>query len=156
MNLDKFLNASFVQRQATIKVPELSSFFGKEKPEWTVRALTAAELGRANESAERGSENLKALITAMAGEGDKAEAIRKSMGLSNTEVPEDVSRRIEMLTLASVSPALGNEQRDVAVKLAENFPTTFYKLTNKILGLTGQGADVGKQKRSGKAVKSDP
>ena len=80
MNLDKFLNASFVQRQATIKVPELSSFFGKEKPEWTVRALTAAELGRANESAERGSENLKALITAMAGEGDKAEAIRKING----------------------------------------------------------------------------
>ena len=153
MNLDKFLNASFVPRQATIEVPELSDYFGKDKPEWTVRALTAAELGRANESADRGSENLKALITAMAGEGDKAEAIRKSMGLSNQDVPEDVSRRIEMLALASVSPALGSEQRDVAVKLAEAFPTTFYKLTNKILALTGQGADVGKQKRSGKAEK---
>lgn len=156
MDLQKFLNASLVQRQATVKVPELAEFFGEDRPEWTVRALTAAELGRANESAERGAENLKALITAMAGEGDKAEAVRKAMGLSNKDVPADVSRRIEMLTLASVSPKIGSEQRDVVVKLAENYPTTLYSLTNKILSLTGQGADLGKRKRSGKAVKSDP
>lgn len=155
MNLSKFLNASLVARQETVRVPELKAFFGNSKPEWTVRALTAAELGRANESAERGTENLKALVSAMAGEGDKAEAIRKSMGLSMSDVPADVSRRIEMLTLASVSPELGPEQRDVAVKLSETFPTTFYTLTNKILSLTGQGADEGKPRRSGKAEKSE-
>lgn len=155
MDLNKFLNASLASRQEAIEVPELASFFGKEKPVWTVRGLTAAELGRANESADRGAENMKAMIAAMAGEGDKAESIRKSMGLSNKDVPADVSRRIEMLALASVEPELGHEQRDVAVKLAETFPTVFYTLTNKILSLTGQGADEGKPKRSGKAAKSE-
>jgi len=38
----------------------------------------------------------------------------------------------------------------VAVKLAETFPTVFYQLTNAITNLTGQGAEVGKPKRSGK------
>jgi hypothetical protein len=155
MDLNKFLNASLSLREATIEVPELASFFGDEKPVWTVRALTAAELGRADQSAERGTDNLRALVAAMAGEGDKAESIRKAMGLSDKDVPADVSRRIEMLAIGSVSPALGTEQRDVAVKLAETFPTTFYKLTNQIVNLTGLGADEGKRKPSGKAEKSE-
>jgi len=154
MDLQKFLNASLVLRQATIEVPELADFFGEESPSWTVRGLTAAELGRINESVEQGTDNLKALIAAMAGEGDKAEALRKTMGISEAEVPSDVSRRIEMLAVGSISPELGIEQRDVAVKLAETFPTVFYSLTNKILSLTGQGANEGKRKRSGKAEKS--
>jgi hypothetical protein len=58
-----------------------------------------------------------------------------------------------MLTAGSVSPALGQQNRDGAVKLAETFPTVFYNLTNKILSLTGQGAEVGKRKRSGTAEK---
>jgi hypothetical protein len=155
MDLQRFLNASLAPREVTIKVPELAEFFGEDDPKWTVRGLTAAELGRANESAERGPENIKALIAAMAGDGNKAEAIRKSMGLSDQEVPHDVSRRIEILSAGSVSPSLGINNRDVAVKLAETFPTTFYNLTNQIINLTGQGADMGKPRRSGKAAKSD-
>ena len=84
----------------------------------------------------------------MAGAGDKAEAIRGAMGLSADEVPADVSRRIEMLTWGSVSPVLGMDGRDVAVRLGENFPTLFYQLTNRILELTGSGAELGKPKRS--------
>lgn len=154
MDLSKFLQASLAPRQASLEVPELAQFFGEdEEPLWTVRGLTAHELGRANESAERGQDNLKALIEAMSGSGDKAEALRKSMGLSDKEVPADVSRRIEMLMAGSVEPALGQESREIVVKLAEMFPTVFYNLTNKILSLTGQGADEGKRKRSGKAGK---
>lgn len=155
MDLAKFLNESLSQRTATVEVPELKDFFDEDEPKWTIRGLTAAELGRANLAADRGQENLKALVEAMAGNGDKAEALRKSMGLSESEVPADVSRRIELLTAGSVSPKLGQENRDVSVKLAETFPTIFYNLTNQILNLTGQGAEVGKRKPSGKAQKSE-
>jgi hypothetical protein len=85
----------------------------------------------------------------MAGDGDKAAQIRKAFGLGDDDVPQNISYRIELLAAGSVSPALGAENRDVAVKLAETFPTVFYDLTNKILNLTGQGAVLGKPKRSG-------
>jgi len=155
MDVQKFLNASLSHREATIEVPELADFFDEgKKPEWVVRSLTAAELGRAKASADR-SDNLQALVEAAAGKGDKAEAIRKVLGVSDKDVPPDVSYRIDMLVSGSVSPVIGEEQRDVVVRLAENFPTVFYNLTNKILSLTGQGAEVGKRKPSGKAQKSE-
>lgn len=153
MDLGKFLDAELSLRTTSVEVPELSDFFGDEKPVWTVKGLTAAELGRANQAADRGTENVKALVEAMAGSGDKAEALRRTMGISQTEVPADVSRRIELLVAGSVEPKLGIEQRDVAVKLAETFPTIFYNLTNQILSLTGQGAELGKRKPSGKTQK---
>jgi hypothetical protein len=92
-----------------VEVPELAAWFAEGEPAvWTVRGLTAAELGRAKESCARGLENVRALVVAMAGEGgDKATAIRRAFGLSTEDVPEDVSRRIEMLAAASVAPAIG-------------------------------------------------
>ena len=145
MDLQKFLQAQVQAREAAIKLPpDLHPYFGKE---WRVRNLSAPELARSREAGER-SESLKALVSAMAGSGDKAEAIRKSMGLSDEEVPADISRRIEMLTLASVEPKLGSENREVAVKLSETHATTFYELTNKILELTGSGSEVGKPRSS--------
>jgi hypothetical protein len=150
MDIQKFLNAALKAREQSIDVPELAEWFGAdEKPVWVVRGLTAAELGRANQAADKSGENLRALVAAMAGSGDKADAIRKTMGLSDEDVPTDVSRRIEMLAAGSVSPKIGSENRDVAVRLAESFPTVFYNLTNHILNLTGQGAESGKPKRSG-------
>lgn len=154
MDLQKFLNDSLAARQATVEVPELTEYFGEHEPhEWVVKGLTAAELGRANQSAEEGQDTLRSLIEAFAGEGDKAEALRNAAGISVEEVPKDVARRIEMLVSGSVSPEIGYNNRDVAVKLAEAFPTIFYNLTNKILSLTGMGAELGKQKRSTKAGK---
>lgn len=150
MDIQKFLNAALRPREASIEVPDLAQWFGAdERPVWVVRGLTAAELGRANQAAERGLDNVRALVAAMAGDGDKAGAIRKAMGLSDEDVPADISRRIEMLAAGSVAPALGSDNRDVAVKLAETYPTVFYNLTNQILTLTGQGAEMGKPKRSG-------
>ncbi len=150
MHIQEFLNAALRPREASIEVPELAQWFGAdERAVWVVRGLTAAELGRANQAAERGLDNVRALVAAMAGDGDKAGAIRKAMGLSDEDVPADISRRIEMLAAGSVAPALGSDNRDVAVKLAEAYPTVFYNLTNHILTLTGQGAELGKPKRSG-------
>lgn len=151
LDIQKFLNAALQPRQQELAVPELQDWFPKGgKAEWTVRGLTAAELARANLAAESGLDNVRAMVAAMAGDGDKAGAIRKAMGLASEDVPGDISRRIEMLAAGSVAPQLGADNRDVAVKLAENFPTVFYQLSNAILSLTGQGAEPGKPKRSGK------
>lgn len=151
MDIQKFLNAALQPRQQDMPVPDLQGWFpaGKDAV-WTVRGLTAAELARANQAAESGLDNVRAMVAAMAGDGEKAQAIRKAMGLSSEDVPSDISRRIEMLSAGSVSPLLGADNRDVAVKLAETFPTVFYHLSNAILTLTGQGAEPGKPKRSGK------
>lgn len=154
MDLDKFINASLLPRTKSVDVPELTAFFGKKPAVWTVRSLTASELARANIAAEKGAENIAALVEAVAGNGDKAEAIRKSLGISESDVPGDISRRIELLTTGSVDPELGSDKRDVAVKMAESFPTAFYALTNAILSLTGEGAALGKPKRSGKTLSS--
>lgn len=151
MDLQKFLNAALAPRQTDMPVPELQAWFGEgQSATWTVRGLTVAELARANQAAERGLDNVRAMVEAMAGDGDKAAAIRQAMGLSDEDVPADISRRIEMLAAGSVEPALGADNRDVAVKLGETFPTVFYQLTNEIISLTGQGAELGKPKRSGK------
>lgn len=150
MDLQKFLQAALQPRQSTLQVPELAAWFGKEPCEWVVRGLSAAELSRANQAADKGQDNVRAMVAAMAGDGDKAAAIRATLGLSNDDVPGDVSRRIEMLAAGSVAPLLGPDNRDVAVKLAETFPTVFYQLTNAITNLTGQGAEPGKSRRSGK------
>ncbi len=154
MNLQRFLSAALEPRQLDVQVPELlgTLFDAGEPAVWTVRGLTAAELGRAKQASAEGLDTVKALVQAMAGDGDKAAQIRKAFGLSDDDVPQDISYRIEMLAAGSVSPQLGTENRDVAVKLAEAFPTTFYDLTNKILNLTGQGAVLGKPKRSGKTT----
>ena len=154
MDIQKFLNTSLQARVAEVSVPALADFFGQKKPVWKVRGLTAAELGRARESADK-TDNIKSIVAALAGAGDKADAIKKTLGLSDDEVPGDVSRRIEMLSCGSVEPVIGSENREVAVKLAEAYPVIFYELTNRIHELTGAGAEVGKPKRSGKAQKSE-
>lgn len=150
MDFERFLNAKLTPREESIEVPELAEWFGKDAPVWVVRGLSAPELGRVNHSSDTRAETLKSLISAMAGDGDKGGELRKAMGLSDEDVPQDVSRRIEMLTIGSVSPVLGADRRDVAVRLAETFPTVFYNLTNHITNLTGKGCELGKPKPSGK------
>jgi hypothetical protein len=154
MNLNRFLSAQLAPRELEVETPDLAGvlFDDGEKPVWKVRGLTAVELGRAKQASEEGLDTIKALVQAMAGDGDKAAQIRKAFGLGDDDVPQNISYRIELLTAGSVSPALGTANRDVAVRLAETFPTVFYDLTNKILNLTGQGAVLGKPKRSGKTT----
>lgn len=155
MNLQRFLSAALSPRELETAVPELvgTLFDAEGEPAvWTVRGLTAAELGRAKQASEEGLDTIKALVQAMAGDGDKAAQIRKAFGLGDDDVPQNISYRIEVLAAGSVSPALGAQNRDVVVKLAEAFPTTFYDLSNKVLNLTGQGAVLGKPKRSGKTT----
>lgn len=146
---NKFASASFKRREEDVPVPDLRDWFKglkeDDKPVWRVRGLTGEELARVNEASAR-NRNKNAVIDAL--NSDKAEkitdAIKELMGTSE-RVPDDLARRIEMLTIGSVAPECTHQ---VAVKLAEAYPVEFYDLTTKITTLTGLGSEPGKPKRS--------
>ncbi len=93
MDLQKFLAAALAPRQETVAVPELAAWFAPDAPAvWVLRGLSAAELARANEAANGGLDKVRAMVAALAGDGDKAGAIRAVMGLSAEDVPTDSGR----------------------------------------------------------------
>lgn len=157
-NLQRFLNAPLHARQAEVETPELAGLiFDEGTPAvWTVRGLTAAEMGRAKQATDTGRERVLAIIEALAGDGDKAAHIRKAFGLGGDDVPDFVSLNTELIMAGSVFPPIGPEYRDAVVKLSEAFPMVFNRLASKIIDLTSQGAELGKPVTSGKTPASVP
>jgi len=154
MDLGKFQQAKYSPRTEALDVPDLADYFAKgEKVEWVVKGLTAVEVAQTKLAYDR-TETARALIGALANDSEKIEAVTTALGLTGSDVPQDVSRRIESLVLGSVSPVIDAGLRDVVVRLSEVFPVVFYELTNKIDALTGQGQMPGKQKASGATRKS--
>ena len=142
---EAFAAQVFEHRTEAVPVPGLATWFDGEAV-WTVRGLTAHELARATEAADKRS-NAAAVLEALVG-GSKAEKVRElreAMALTDA-TPAEVSKRLEMLTTASVDPAIDHS---TAVQIAERFPVEFYQLTNKITQLTGQGQVPGKPAASG-------
>ncbi|MDR5867302.1 hypothetical protein [Halomonas koreensis] len=160
-DISKFTGATFTPREEDVQVPGLKAFFtgepekddkGNPKPPvWRVRGLKGAELAKANEAVEM-NRNRSAIAEALASGKDQkiTEALRELIG-NGEKVPDDTAKRIEMLTLGSVSPECSGQ---LAVKLAEAFPIEFTQLTNKIMQLTGLGGEPGKPKRSSGKTKS--
>lgn len=140
-NTSKFQQARLEQRTDVIKVPEMKAFFDEGDDHiWEVRGLTASELAMANE-AMAANKDMGSIISAIATGGkDKVDAVKELMGLQSDSVPDDIVRRISMLTVASISPEI---DQTTAVRLGNTFPTTFYKITNKIIELTGLGYKLG-------------
>jgi hypothetical protein len=137
-NADKFERAKFEPRRERIPVPALADFFDDgEPPEWEVRGLTSVELHKAIEAKNRQG-SIESIVKAIAANQDQAGAVRKALGLSK-DTPGEIAKRLEMLTLGSVAPAIS---LPVAVKLAEAFPIEFLTLTNEISELTGKGAEM--------------
>lgn len=139
-----FERAEFRPRTATLDLPALAPFFGDgEKPQWTVRGLTAAEFARAQDAEKRNS-SIDMLIGALAATQSKSEAVneaRKALGLAAGNTPGEVAKRLELLVAGSVEPVV---TMDTAVRFAERFAVDFYVVTNKIVELTGQGYDLAK------------
>lgn len=153
MDLNKFLQEQFTPRELTVDVPQLADWWEGE-PKWTVRGLTAAELGRVRSAVAliiRDRTNAL-LAAAQTGEG-VIDSAREIMEFYGREVPEETVRRIEMLVSGSVTPDIKG-QRMVAVKLSEAYPMVFQALTDRIALLTDQGAEPGKRKASGGKAKS--
>jgi hypothetical protein len=150
-DLQKFQGASFKDRIEEVKVDDLKEFFeGKEHPIWKVRGLTGEELAFARDAEER-ARNVNALIEGLAAKSAKGKikAIKDELGLTDDKAPDDYIRRLEMLRYGSVDPEV---DKPTVVKLAANYPTTFYQLTNKILELTGLGR-LGESNGSGTTKK---
>lgn len=137
-NADKFSNTKYKDRTADVPVPELTKFFAEdEKPVWTVKCIGANEIAIANEAAES-NKNMAKIITALSADNadEKIEAIKEAMGIPGENVQADIARRISMLVSASVSPEC---DQHIAVKLSNFHGSVFYRITNKILGLIGEG-----------------
>lgn len=149
-NTEKFDRIQFKERIIEVPVPELSEFFDdKEKKIWIVRGLTGHELAKVNEAIQL-NKDVESILSGITSEtqSEKIEAIKESLGLTDS-TPGDLVRRIAALKNASINPTVSQE---VAVKLADCFPTTFYLLTNKIFELTGEGKTLGESKASGEIV----
>ncbi|WP_419663242.1 hypothetical protein Dvar_36380 [Desulfosarcina variabilis str. Montpellier] len=137
MNLEKFKQANFERRTATVPVPALSAFFDDgQKAELTVQGLTGQEIARARERIQQNTainELVEKIVSEKA--SSKIEGLQQALGLTD-EVPNDLVYRIAICEFGVVSVNL--EQED-CVKLAANCPETFYQVTSKILSLTGMG-----------------
>lgn len=137
-DLNRFTAAEFAPRTEAVPVPGLAAFFAKgDKPEWVVRGLTAAQLQAAIEAKQRQAA-VATVVEAIASSGEKAQELRKALGLAG-DVPGEVVKRLEMLVAGSVTPAI---DMPTAVKLANAFPIEFLSLTNTIVELTGKGFDL--------------
>lgn len=150
MDIQKFLNAAFTPREKAVDVPELAEFFGDAAPVWTVRGLTAAELWQCVDVGNNVLRKVQQALDKALGAPDGCDA---DLRAAATQTPAEISKRIEMLAIGSVSPAIGDDNREVAVKLSEINSEVFFKLTNIIKDLTGEGSERGKPKRSGQAAK---
>ena len=53
MNLDKYRNERRTPRTEQVKVPQMADYFEGGEPLFTVRGLSAAELGRCKVAAQR-------------------------------------------------------------------------------------------------------
>lgn len=131
--------AAFTQPTKKIPVPELQSFFAEdESPEFEIRGLTGNELAIVNEEVETASKT-KILIEAIVGGTDQGLKSGIETFLNKGGVtPSDLVRRFKMLQFGSIPPL----PEQVCVKLANAKPTTFYRITNEIIRLTGEGSDV--------------
>jgi len=141
-NINKFETSTFNERTFNVDVPELIDFFDKDdKLEWVVRGLNAEELAIVNDAVDTNN-NIGDILSAITSQdgSNKMDAIKDLIGLSSDNVPSDIVRRFAMLTKGSVNPEC---PQSIAVKLGQSHPTVLYKLTNKIIELTGLGQKLG-------------
>jgi hypothetical protein len=148
-----FSAAKLEQRTQDVPVPDLAAWFKDGDPVWRIRALSGNEVSKTRQAGE--ARKREAALAAALSRGSQAEVIAEvqhAIGRGD-EVEPDLARRLEMLTLGSVEPTCPLE---IAVRLAEHYPTVFYHLTDRILTLTGLGSDVQKKpKRSTASQESE-
>lgn len=139
---DRFLTAPLTLRTAEVAVPDLAAWFDGE-PVWRVRGLNANEMAKV-EQAERRQQVAEALAEALQA-GNVAEiaaGVREVLGRS-VAIESVYARQIELLVIGSVEPAIDHAH---AAKLGECYPVTFKTIVNKVLELTGQGAEAASKK----------
>jgi len=135
---EKFNSTKYTDRLAEIEVPELAKFFEEADAHiWVVKCVGANEIAKSNDAAKNNKELIE-IVTALAGEQgpERTEAIKEAMGITSSSVQTDVVRRISLLVSASVDPIC---DQNTAVRISNFHGNVFYRLTNKILSLIGEG-----------------
>jgi hypothetical protein len=158
-DLKKFETEQYKHRERTVTVPRLAVFFGEgEAAEWIVRGLTAIEIAQVRESKKK-AKDIEGVVERLASSlaSDKMGAVMEALGIDG-DTPDDYVQRLTMLELASVNPKI---TRRHAVKLADVSSVDFFRLTDEILSLTGQGklgesSASGTTPESGQALPSAP
>jgi hypothetical protein len=141
-DVEQFQTASFSFREESIPVPELKDFFGEgEEAVWKIRNLTGIEVFAASEAMERNRRRNEIMEGLMSEDRKEVVAAVKELAGYTDKAPDEYVRRLEVFRLGSVDPKISKE---IAVKIADSFSTTFTHLTNRILVLTGLGKEPGK------------
>ncbi|MGB0467756.1 MAG: hypothetical protein ACPGF7_09550 [Pontibacterium sp.] len=138
-NPTAFDQARFSVREGEITLSALQPFFD-DKPIFRCKMLNSEELAQAEESANSQQVVSELLNRITAGNPhDKAAAIAEAAGISGDDVPGALRKMIEFVLAGVVEPALS---RDQVLKISTNFPVEFKQLFNKIMSLTGEGAEI--------------
>lgn len=155
-DLDKFQGADIRQREERVPVPELAAFFEDgEEPVFVVRSLGAEEYGRVQAEQRAAKADVLREIVARVQGGDRNQvigAMRDYLEDADGRVPDDIIRRIYLIEHGLVSPRLDH---DGILRLSQ-WTEPFYRLSNKIMALTGLGPDMGESSGSGTTPVSKP
>lgn len=153
IDLELYRRTRLEPRTAELRFPEMALLCAPgNEPVFVVRALTGEEIARANEASDRLARTRAAIEAMIAGGTVRREAFADLL-LGGDATPEDLAKRIEHALVGVVDPAL---DRETVLRLFADFPVCLFALTNKILELTGLGADVGKVLGSGPIPVSEP
>ncbi|MBF0308127.1 MAG: hypothetical protein HQL56_01175 [Magnetococcales bacterium] len=143
-NVKQFRSARFVARTADIDLSGsgLAEFFQEGSPPvWKVRGLTGEEMAicRQDRRDAIAARDIMGQIRARAEAQGAEEHVQALAVLSKTMsdgVPDDHALYLSYVQHGSVAPVC---PREMAVKLAANFPVEFMAIAHKILELTGLG-----------------
>ncbi len=144
-DLVKFNQANITDRTANVPVPELKDFFGEDSKEsdwvFTVKALEGVDMARAKE-AQVSNKSLEALVEGILSNQnkEKVDAVKEAFNISQDTAPDDYVYRKECIVLGLVKPKMDEEQ---VVRLIKAHAIILYKLSNKIIQLTGMGMMLG-------------
>lgn len=148
----KFDRQEFHPRTEDVYLDVMAPFFPEgEEPIFKIKSLSADEVARTNDAIKT-AKMAESMIDALAtmNKPDMVKSMKAQLGYGD-EINSDVQRRIELIIYGTIEPEL---PRELIVKMAENLPTAFYKLSNRITEITGLGHELGKQPPSGEITES--
>jgi hypothetical protein len=117
-----------------------------------VRGLTGNEFVKV--AGARDSARFAEMLTDALGTGngkDGARAIRGLLGLFDDELHPQLKYRVELVVYGSVEPRIDHA---LAAKLAKDFCVVLHRISDKVLELTGLGAQLKKNSASGSLATS--
>lgn len=155
MNPDKFRSAKLRRPVKEFRAPALAGvlFDDEEEPVMYLKGLSANEMLTAREARQTNSvRNALAKAIAEGEESAMQQAFKRLMGngVEDKITAAETAFRIEVI-VGGVTDQDGTKRifdHELAVKLAEYYPTLFLEVSTEILALTGEGASMGEPQRN--------